>query len=255
MKLTHTLAAKLTSPLKGGGGGAPPPPPVAAVIQQSLKLLDSNVTASSFTKTNAFPSMPTPGNSLVLILSVFNVDPASVQTVTIGGYAATLAHTNTRGNIRSQVWYVPSVGGSPNRNVTIAYSGAADYKYQSYSVLECTPLAASPVDLAQSLLWYDYLGTPVGWPLTLTAAAPTAQANELLIGQVVSGSGMADCLINSPAAGSTSAWYEVNADSYQGGEASYRILTSVETPTMAWSKRAGTTADHWDTILVSLKFA
>ena len=231
-------------------------PAVAGVIQKTSQLYVSNVIGTTFPKLDAFPVTPTPGNSATLMVTVFNVDPSVTMTVNIGGTDAVLAYTFNRGNIRTSSWYVPTFGSTPNRNVVIGFSGAAVYKYMSYAALECTPLAASPVDLAQGLLWYDYMGTPAGWPLTLTAAAPTTQANELLMAMAISGSGAADCLINSPASpGFTSMFYQIDSNDFQGGEASYKVLNSIQTPAVAWSKRSGGTADHWDTILVSFKFA
>jgi hypothetical protein len=232
-------------------------PAAGSIIQQTPKQLVSNLTNTTFTATNAFPSMPTPGNSLVAMISVFNAPAGVAMTVTIGGVVATPVPGGVWQRVagRHGCWYVPAVGGSPNRNIVITFDGAADYKYITYAALECSPLAASPVDFASIYMWQDNVGSPVGWPQTLTAPTPTTQASVLILAQTTSGSGMLDCLINSPAAGSTSLWYEINADSFQGGECSYRILSSIQTPTMAWSKRAGTTADHWDTVFVGLKFA
>lgn len=234
----------------------PPAPPVGPqVFQQSAKQLEGGGTATSFTKTNVFPSTPTPGRSAVMVLSTFNAPAGITQTVTIGGETAVVALEHERNSgVRLAVLYVPLFGATPNRNVVIGYSGAAAYKYHTFAVLECSPLAASPVDLAQYLLWYDDMDG--GWPIDLTAAAPTAQANELLVGAVIAGTGMADCLINSPATpGATSLFHEVDSDSYQGGEASFKILDTIQTPTMSWSKRAGSTGNHWDSAFVTFKFA
>lgn len=218
--------------------------------------LDSNVTATSFPKSGVMPVAPTPGNSGVMVMSTYNAPAGVTRTVNFCGDTAQVLHETIRGEIRSTILYVPAFGATPTRDILISYSGGAVYKYHTYAVLECSPLAASPLDLNQYLLWYDYLGTPVGWPLTLTAAAPTAQANELLIGMAIPGSGMADCLINATASpGFTSLFHQPDSNTYQGGEASFKVLDTIQTPTAAWSKKAGTTADHWDTLFVSLKFA
>jgi hypothetical protein len=225
---------------------------MGSVIQKTAMLLVSGDTAASFTKPNAFDVAPTPGNSGGVMISIFNA--TGTMTVTVGGTAAVLAHEFPRIsggiNIWTQCWYVPAFGPTPNRDVVVTFS-ATDYKYMTYVAFECTPLADSPVDVAEGGLWTD----GGGWPQVITAAAPTVQADELLLVMTMSGTGLANINLNHPpATGFTDLFFQPDSNTYQGGNAAFKLLTAIETPSASWSN-TGSTSDHWDRLMVSLRFA
>src|SRR5690606_27157006 len=111
--------------------------------QQSAKLSTSGVSLPQ-TFSNAFPSLPTPGNDVLFVCAWYGDMPASV---TIAGTVATLDANYSPfvpGLPYRLLIYRARVGATPNRNVVI--SGSASGTYMSGACLEVTPLADSPVD-------------------------------------------------------------------------------------------------------------
>lgn len=222
------------------------------MVQVSAAALHQNGSATVYTQTNAFPVAPTANNSAVLIMSCHdNGVGARPSSVTIGGVAAVhaLAAEHDTTSTRESCWYVQDLGAAPNRNVVITYATATD-RYQTFGVIECTPLAASPVDQARGVYWYD----GGGWPQVISLPGATTQASELLLVMTICGSGQANINITSPAAtGYTNLFNEIDSNTYQGGQASYKLLTATETSTASWTN-TGATSDHWSTVMCSFKF-
>src|SRR5690606_25236210 len=141
---------------------------VMALRQQTAKLSGGGVSLPR-TFSNAFPSVPTPGTDVLLVMNYYGPLPSGV---TIGGVAATLDVNHTPSDQVRILIYRARMGATPNRNIVVSGSGTA---YIAAGAIEVDALAASPLDQVQLL--YQYSATSH----TITTPA-TTQADELVIG-------------------------------------------------------------------------
>lgn len=227
-----------------------PVDPVAGkvIVQITQEMLSkSAVGAGSHTYANAFDNALTPGNSVVVKTNVYTEGGPGLSAVTIGGATATKVSSHApNGSTVVEVW-VATVGSSPNRDIVITVPAGGWTYYPTISGLECSPLAASPLDFEVHTSGSN--NTP-----TVTAAGNTAQANTLVLSQWGPNYGVSDIAGNEQ--GSPSTWlpwsYQKDSNTYQGGSMACRVLDAVSTPTVSWSK---TSSGDWFTSMVALKFA
>ena len=202
-----------------------------ALRQQSAKLSASGVNLPH-TFNNAFPSVPTPGTDVLLVMAVYGPVPSSV---TIGGTVATLDRNHSPYDQYRQLIYRARVGASPNRNVIVAGSGTI---YITGGVIEVDALAASPLDTAATVETFTFAAAGSH---TVTSGV-TTQADALIIAQWGLIESFATLTASSPATvGYTSLWVEQNNTDFMGGEASFKFVSTAGAQTATWTKAvAGT---------------
>lgn len=200
-----------------------------ALRQQTAKLRVGGVSLPQ-TFSNAFPSVPTPGADAFFAYSHYG--PSAPSSVTIAGTVATLSQRYTIGGGAWMDIYRARVGGSPSRDIVVSGSGADHYI--TGGAVEVDALADTPEDqYNQASAFFSAGNHSISTPAT-------TQADEFVIAQWTPTEGVSNLGGSSPAAvGYTSAWVEQDSNTYQGGEGSFKFVSTIGVQSAQWSKTVG----------------
>lgn len=209
-------------------------------------LSNGYIGTGTVTFSNAYATALTPGNSVVVYTNVYHNTNAVPTAVTIGGASATKVSEQlvASNNTSAQVW-IATVPSSPNRDITITVASGSD-SYPTVAGLECSPLAASPVDF-DNVVPISSATNP-----SITGESATSQASMLLLSQWGPLYGSSNLGSSGPSAGWTELSLQQDSSTYQGGAMAYRVTTAIETPTCSWTR---TPSGDWFASVVALKFA
>lgn len=204
-----------------------------ALRQKSAKLRIGGASLPQ-TFTNAFPSVPTVGQTVFFVCSHYG--DTNISGVTIAGAAAVLDYRSDFGRAQLDVWRA-TVPASPGRNVVV--SGGAGGHFITGSAAEFDALAASPLDRTNTA---D--STTAAGAATVATAAATTQADELVIAQWTPAFG-ADDIGTDTASGYTEGWVEDDSNNFQGGAGSFKFVSAIGVQSASWATSTSNGSDYY----------
>lgn len=201
----------------------------------------SGVSSRTFSLTGV-----TAGNSLVV---QFNCESQNKNDAIVFPAGWVVKQAFTQNGYSSAVIAVLNNATAGTNSVTVHFASGTNAGYYYGLMSEVSPLAASPGDL------YD-TATATGGTLTPTSGGTaTSQASEIIFSVISPDLNvLAGTVSQTTPSGYTSIYNETNANNYQTGSSAYKVLTTTQAISAAWT---GLTTDSqgWVALIWSLKDA
>ena len=201
----------------------------------------SGVSSRTFSLTGV-----TAGNSLVV---QFNCESQNQNDAIVFPAGWVVKQAFTQNGYSSTVIAVKNGATAGTNSVTVHFASGTTAGYYYGLMSEVTPLATSPGDLY-------YTATGTGGTLTPTSGGTaTSQASEIVFSVISPDlNALSGTVSQTTPSGFTSIYNETDANNYQTGSSAYKVLTTTQAISAAWT---GLTTDSqgWVALIWSLKGA
>lgn len=188
-------------------------------------------TASAASSVTSGALTTTPGNTAFLTIATWVSAGSTAPTITDSkGNTGTVNQSTVDGlgKVRASIGSIPLVSGGAGHSWTINFLSGT---YGEGNVSEFSGIASSPFDVAGS----DSYNSTAGVTSLAPTTATTAQANELVVGCIVTNNADANTNVSDPPSGFTSIGVQADDTQTIGYEAAYKVVAAIGTQSATWT--------------------
>lgn len=205
-----------------------------SIVVAQMSTMQNN--AAQPTWTTSFPSLPSPGNTIIVVLTAWQTTQPTVATIAdnqgVGNSYGLPPNGNTGITATAYIYRCKAIGATSGTfTITVTWTGGTNV-YGSIRALDVSGLDTINIDDQSSATTLSTATTSH----TETIGSQNSNANDLVVAAISPDTGVSSSAITDPAAtGYSSIMVQQDSSTYTGGEASYKIVSALETSSASWT--------------------